>query len=439
MGKEKIVFLGGGSPFVPALIQAIIENKEALSGSEVCLMDIDLTRPPQLTKLGEVLAKRADMDLRFTHTTDAREALEGATFVFPGYRIGGAQALKHDMEIPTKYGICGDETAGPGGTFMAQCTIPATLSYCRIMEELCPDAWAISYVNPTHFVADAVRRETKIKFIAICDCFPGFTMGLTRWLRVPRSAIKARAIGVNHNTWLTDLVVSGEDGYPLLRERLKEYKAQVEKGVSPDTLLQGLGAFNRELLEAYGYLNVCAYHCQMYWDYDGAVEIRTSREEEEILGWSELAWEFVEEMIAGAGYDPGRPEYCFHMHHSRHAIGIMVSIVTNDGREWGGTNFPNNGAITNLPPGAIVEGPCIVDARGPVPITMGDLPKPFVGLTQHLVNWQELTVDAALSGDKKILYQALLACPYVHDMEAAKAIMDELLAAHADYMPQFKE
>ncbi len=439
MSKEKIVFLGGGSPFVPALIQAIIENKEALLGSEVCLLDIDPTHLPQLTKLGEVLARRADMDLKFTHTTDAREALEGATFVFPGYRIGGSQALRYDMEIPTKHGICGDETAGPGGTFMAQCTIPATLDYCRIMEELCPDAWAISYVNPTNFVADAVRRETEIKFIAICDCFPGFTRALARWLRVPHEAIEARAIGVNHNTWLTDLIVKGEDGYPLIEERLREYEAQVEKGVSPDTLSQGPGGgFNRKLFEAYGYLNVCAYHCQMYWDYDGAVEIRTGRKEEEMLGWSESAWEFVEEMIAGAEYNPGRPEYCFHMHHSRHAIGIMVSIITNEGREWGGINFPNNGAISNLPSGAILEGPCIVDARGLVPIAVRDLPKPFVGLTQHIINWQELTVDAALSGNKKILYQALLACPYVHDMKAAKAIMDELLVAHAAYMPQFK-
>jgi 6-phospho-beta-glucosidase len=125
------------------------------------------------------------------------------------------------------------------------------------------------------------------------------------------------------------------------------------------------------------------------------------------------------------------------IHHARHAIGIMVSIMTNDGREWGGIDFPNNGAVSNLPLGAIVEGSCIVDGRGPVPIAMGELPKPFVGVTQHVLNWQELTVDAALSGDRKLLYQALLTSPYVHDMTAVGAIMDELLVAHADHMPQF--
>jgi len=425
-----VVFLGGGSPFVPSLIQTILENKEGLSGSEVCLMDIDPTRLPQLTKLGEVMAERANMDLKFTHTTDAREALDGATCVFPGYRIGGVEALRQDNMIPTKYGICGDETAGPGGTFMAQCTIPATLAYCRVMEELCPDAWAISYVNPTNFVADAVRRETNIKFIAICDCFPGLLVDLAHWLHTAPKAIRARAMGVNHLTWLTDLLVNGEDGYPLLKEQLKDVKEE---------RWEDEWRFPLQLLDAYGYLNVCPGHCQMLWEHDETMERRRRSRENRQGGWPRIGrvWDIVDDMIAGAPYDEIKPH--MGMHHSRHAIGIVVSIITNDGREWGGINFPNNGAVTNLPLGAILEGSCIVDARGPVPIAMGDLPKPFVGLTQHIINWQELTVDAALSGDKKILYQALLACPYVHDMKAAKAIMDELLVAHADYMPQFKE
>jgi alpha-galactosidase/6-phospho-beta-glucosidase family protein len=69
---------------------------------------------------------------------------------------------------------------------------------------------------------------------------------------------------------------------------------------------------------------------------------------------------------------------------------------------------------------------------------MGDLPKPFLGVTLHILNWQQLTVDAALSSDKNLLYQAILASPYVHDMKAAGKIMKELLIAHSKYMPQFR-
>jgi len=442
MSDEKLVILGGGSPFVPPLIYAALEEKEVFEGSEVCLTDIDPSRLLLLTQLGEEMSRRAKVRMKFTRTTHAKEALQDATFVMPSYRIGGAQHLRYDFEIPSRYGICGDETAGPGGTMMAQCTIPATIEYCRIIEDLCPDAWVISYVNPTNFVADAVRRETKTKFIAICDCFAGLAMTrIPTLLNMPplerrysvSDDIRPRAMGVNHNTWLIDLLVNGEDGYPILKERIRKRSEDVPRSEP------GWWDFSNRLLEIYGYLNVCPSHCWMLWEHDRALEhVRTRLKQQELIGsgWTELASKLVNELVAGAEFDPKR--HYLHKAHARHSIGIMVSIAANEGREWGGINFPNNGAITNLPQNAIVEGSCIVDKRGLTPVAMGELPKCFLGVTLHTINWQELTVDAALTGDRDILYQALLASPYVHDMEAAKKIMDELLIAHAEYMPQFK-
>jgi 6-phospho-beta-glucosidase len=430
---RKLVFLGGGSPFIPSTFQAIIEHKTDLDGSEVCLFDLNDERLPKLAALGEVMTRRAGMDVKVAWTTDAQKALEGATFAFFGYRVGGVKALRQDFEIPSRYGICGDETAGPGGTFMAQCTIPATLSYCKLMEEICPDAVGISYVNPTNFVADAVRRESNVRFIAICDCFPSFVEGLAKWFGVPAKDVKARAMGVNHVTWLTELSVRGEDYLPKVQELIaKETAEALETGAD----LQ----FSRRIFDAYGYLLVCPGHPRMMWEHDAALKERKARwEDPDLRGWSarmQRTWDYVDELAAGAAYDDSRPH--MRMHHARHAIGIASSIVSDDGREWGGMNFPNNGAIANLPASAIVEGHCVVDRDADTPVPMGDMPKPLLGFTQHILNWQDLTVDAALSGDKKVLYQALLASPYVHDMGAAKKIMDELLVAHADLMPQFK-
>jgi alpha-galactosidase/6-phospho-beta-glucosidase family protein len=193
-----------------------------------------------------------------------------------------------------------------------------------------------------------------VKFTAICDCFPGFVAGLVHWLHLPPSAIKARAMGVNHLTWLTDLLVNGEDGYPLLKERIGEVRIPEERSDA--------WRFTLRLLDATGYLIVCPEHCQMLWEHDETM-VRRRKGWENLEGRPERlarAWDVVDEMIGGAPFDETQPY--MRMHHARHAIGIMVSIITSDGREWGGINFPNNGAVSNLSVGATVEGSCTVDA-----------------------------------------------------------------------------
>lgn len=439
MSRHKLSIVGGGSPFVPSLSYAIVENKEVFDGAEVCLMDVDDSRLDDLVRLGTILAKRVDANVKFTWTTDAREALDGSTGVMLTYRVGGFEHMLYDLNIPTSLGISGDETTGPGGTFMAQCTIPVTLDYCRMIEELCPDAWVVSYINPANCIADAVTRESRVKFVSLCDCFAGFSMNLLpRVLDMPpyerrycvSEDLHPRAIGINHMTWLVDFRINGEDGYPLLREKMREYQGPGAEDIRPGFMLR--------LLDAYDLVVAASGHVLPYWEQNLYMqERRESNFEERILGWNDNRWGFVQEMLAGTDYNDHPQEYCFTLSHARQAMGVLVSILANEGREWGGVHFVNNGAIKNLPSNAIVEGPVIADSRGITPIVMGDLPKAVLGVTQHAINWQELTVDAALSGDVNILYQALLACPYVHDMAIAKQIMDELMVKHADYMPQF--
>ena len=451
MIKRKISILGAGTPFMPSLIYAATENKEALEGSEFCLMDINPDSLPSLAKLGEVLSKRVNADFKFSFTTDAKEALEGSDFILPSYRIGGREHMLYDIRIPNKHGIVGDETTGPGGTFMAQCTIPTTLEYCKMIEDLCPDAWIISYINPASHVADAVWKNTNLRYIPICDAAAGNLMLLfPRIFDMPPYSrrytisddLKPRSIGLNHFTWLVDLLVNGEDGYPLLKLKIKEIlkSGKIFKilGELPWVPLDfGLGV---KFLELYGFWCTSSTHIIPYWEHERTLKERSKDPiwEDTIFGWTEDRWNFINNVINGTSYEDYPEEYCFNPFHARQAIGILASIVADEGREWGGIMFRNQGTISNLPKDAVVEGHAMVDERGITPLNVGDLPKPFVGLAQQIIEWQELSVEAALTGDKDILYQALLACPYVIDTIPAKKIMDELLVAHSDYMPQFK-
>lgn len=447
--KEKIVFIGGASSFVPAQVQVVLEKQQVFDGSEVVLFDVNQHYIPLIEGVCKELCTRAGANIRVSTCSTVEKALEGANFVSFMWNVGGRQALRNDVSIPTKHGIAGDETAGIGGTFMAQRNIPVAIDYCRKIERLCPDAWVVSHTNPTNLLADAIGRETKVKFIPICDSFISFSMShLPRWLGLPSYdrvfpcslELWPRAIGVNHFTWLVDLKINGNDGYPVLRKKIKEHP-EVFEGMEPYVMAD----LPLKLFEAYGYWCIAPSHAALYLELSDSLS--RTRDYDSLfyadgLGWNADRERVLKEILKGKEWDQNptgvqSKDFCFHLSSARQAIGIMASIRTNEGREWGGINFENCGAIANLPGGAIVEGPSIVNAQGVNPIRMGDLPRPFAGLAHHMIHWGQMSVDAALSGDRKVLYQAILACPYCHDMAAAKDTMQEMLEVNKEYLPQY--
>lgn len=454
---EKIVFVGGGSSWVPGHIQVMLESYELFDKSEICLLDIK--ESPYLKLMADVLKalwKKTKIDIKITTTTDPKEALKGATYIFILLNIGGKDTLKNDITVPPKYGIAGDETAGFGGTFMAQRNIPVVVEYCKLIEKICPDAWVLIQSNPDNLLADAIRRETSnVKAVFKCDCFYHFGFRrLPRILGIDDSTIKycpnediwPRCIGVNHMTWLVDLKINGKDGFPLFEKILKEKRErflEIGKYYPAD-----LGA---NVYEAYGYFNIVPFHIALYWeqrDYLERTKVFEGSYYDGVLGWDENKVKVYEKMAKDGIYSETPYDEdiegtgkngCYDLIPPRQAVGMMISLITNEGREWGGVNFVNNGVISNLPDDAIVEGPVIVNARGINPIPMGPLPKQFVGLTHKLITWADLTVDAALAGDKKLLYRAILECPFVHDMGVAKTVMEEMFELNYRYMPQYKK
>ena len=169
MPNEKIVIVGGGSAYVPGILYSLANSAMALGDAEIALMDIDPSRLPLMTALGQRMVAEAGSDLTITSTTDLNESLTGATFVLTNFRPGGLDGLRLDEAIPDRYGVLGQETTGPGGTSFALRSVPQVLDLCSAMEETCPDAWLINYTNPANFVADAIRRRSTIKSVSLCD------------------------------------------------------------------------------------------------------------------------------------------------------------------------------------------------------------------------------------------------------------------------------
>lgn len=426
MPGRSLAIIGGGSPYVPGILYALAHSGQPLSGGKVVLMDVDATRLPMMTRLGERMVEEAGIDLAVTSTTDLDQALAGASFVLANFRPGGLEGLRLDETIPSKYDLLGQETTGPGGTAFALRSIPQVVVLCKAMERICPDAWLVNYVNPTNFVADAIRRESTVKWIAICDGGGNeLSHSLPAALGVEQVDLQVKAGGVNHHSWLMELRIAANDGYPVLRQCAQQAK---------------MGEFELWALERYKLFPANSYYLYPYFHYDEALaRFRAGRSLYNTF-MRDLAehWRNFEAMANG--------DVPIHLDASKHhtdvghgdlAISIILSIAGNETRQFH-VNVPNTGAITNLPLDAIVEVPALVDASGVRPLCMGELPKAVLGLTQTLIAWQELSVDAALSGDRNLVVQALLAHPWVRNATHAEKMCDELLSAHAAYLPQFR-
>lgn len=436
LSEEKISIIGGGSAYVPGILYSFSRLGGEISGSEISLMDIDPSRLPVMKKIGEIMVKEAGVNLKVTSTTDLKESLEGATFVLTNFRPGGIESLRLDEEIPAKYGIYGQETTGPGGTFFALRSIPQVLSLCQSMEDICPDAWLINYVNPTNFVADAVNRKSKVKCLAICDGGGnGSYYGMTEALNMKLGEVRLRCAGTNHPAnWLIELRVKGEDGFPLFRkvteERLKKAEGEERK----------YAQFRIKIWDTYGVYPISAGYLYPYFHHDEALARYRAGYSLYNMFMRDLPIhrKNFEAMAKGE-----KPLYLDpKMHHTAVGHGdiatqLIISIATNRQREFH-VNIPNEGSITNISQGSIVEVPALVDASGARAICMGRLPRGALGLTQAIINWEELTVDAALTGERELVLQALLSHPrWPITFDKAGKLCDEMLEAQARYLPQF--
>ena len=452
MPSVKIAIIGGGSPYVPGILYSFAHSGAVLSGSEIALMDVDPSRLPIMTALGRRMMAEAGAGLTVTDTTDLDQALRGANFVLTNFRPGGLEGLRMDEEIPNQYDALGQETTGPGGTFFALRAIPQALRLCRRMEDICPEAWLINYLNPTNFIADAVRRETAVKCIAICDgggnylrYFLPELLGLeqadadTDVADVPSAPsayirLRARAAGVNHHSWLMELRIGDEDGYPPLLERVRGAEG---KGRSFNRKQHEFGIW---FLERYGVWPANLSYLYPYFNYDDALADYRAGHSLYRMFMADLPqhWRNFEAMAKGEipiYLDPSK--HHTDVGHGDLAVQVMLAIASNASREFH-VNVPNEGSIANLPQDAIVEVPALVDASGVRPLCMGDLPKGVVGLVQSLIAWEELSVDAALSGDKNLVLQAILAHPWVLSIQQAESISNEMFSAHAAHLPQFQ-
>lgn len=439
MNKDgvKIVTIGGGSSYTPELVEGFIKRYDHLPVKELWLVDIEAGRKKLETvgALAKRMVKKAGVPMKIILSYDRREALKDADFVTTQMRIGRLPARVLDERIPLSHGMIGQETNGAGGMFKAFRTIPVILDIVKDIEELCPDAWLINFTNPAGMVTEAILRYTNFKkAIGLCNVPVNMVAGFAKMLNVDESQVTMQIQGVNHFIFATDVFVDGVSRFDELLNQYAHLKLEdtiqmknfVSLPYSP-SFIKGLNAIP------------CPYHNYYFFTKEqleeeleqfktgtvrGEVVSKTEEELFELYSHEELQ-EKPEQlaMRGGAKYSDA-------------ACNLIASIYTNKG-DIQYVDVRNNGAIADLPMDSAVEVACRITANGPQPIATGALKLPISGYVQMMKTFERLVIEAAIKGDRDLAVTALNMNPLCPSDEIANTVIDELLEAHKDYLPQF--
>ncbi|MBM3671324.1 MAG: hypothetical protein FJW86_03950 [Actinobacteria bacterium] len=454
----RITIIGGGSyQWVPKLL-VDIANTPLLHGAEIVIEDIDPAPVPRMVELVKHVAEVRGIGLTATGTTNQREALEGADYVVVSISTGGFEAMRHDIEIPERYDIrqsVGD-SVGPGGIVRALRNIPVFLDIARDMEELCPDAWLLNLTNPMTSICRAVTRESSITTIGLCHevTIAQFTLSLL--LDASFMDITPTVAGVNHLPFISTLDVAGEDGLEKLRDLVAHAD---ERGSEPLAMAFPEGLGHEKVSEGGEWTKGDLLHqnqvkLELFRRF-GVLPAAGDRHLVEFFPnflteaaqWGER-WGVSLTSIADREWWQGRhiadfEEMLTSSEVSNMPSGEMVAAIIQCHMlgmpGWFPLNIPNQGQVADLPPDVVVESMGVVDADGPRGRDEVALPPAMAAELRQVSAAQELTVEAAISGRRDAVFEAMMTDPLASriDYDALGRMTDEMLTATKPWLPQF--
>jgi alpha-galactosidase len=431
-----ITILGAGSTVFARQLMTDILQIEGLDEGCFALVDINAERLELAQQIAERLITKSGKNWSVRASTERRDLLAGSDFIINSIEVAGLANVRHDFDIPMKYGInqCIGDTIGPGGVFKALRTGPAWLDILHDAEQLCPQAWVLNYTNPMSILTQAALVGTKMRTVGLCHSVQGTSKQLAGYLGVPYEELEWRCAGINHNAWFIELRYQGQDMYPRLRELALTSPEIYEKDPVRFEFMLHFGAFVTEssghfseyvpyfrkrpdLIERYcraGYLGETGFYANNW---------PTWREQNDIS---------IREMLAGTREIPFKRSHEYGSY-------IIEAVTKNLPRVIYG-NVRNTGLIDNLPDGC-VEVACLVDRNGVQPCHFGPLPEQLAAINRSHMAVHTLMCEALLTRNKEAARYALLLDP----LSAAacspaeiSALFDEMWEAEREYLQPFE-
>jgi len=432
MSRLKIAIVGAGSTvFAKNIIGDVLSFPE-LADCTIALFDIDAERLATSKVVATKLASSVNAPATIEATLDRKEALRDADYVVAMIQVGGYKpGTVTDFEIPKKYGLRQTiaDTLGIGGIMRGLRTIPVLIDIVKEMEEVCPDALFLNYVNPMAMNCWAVSRVSDISTVGLCHSVQGTAGELANDIGVPEDEINFTCAGINHMAFYQTFERNGEDLYPEIKKVLAEGRQPAGNQVRYE-ILKRTGYFVTESSEHFAeYVPwfIKRDRPDLIEEFNIPLDEYITRCERQIAKWGTMR----------ATYEG--PDPIEHKRSHEYASRIVLGKETNQPQVIYG-NVPNHGLIDNLPDGCCVEVACLVDGNGLQPTAFGTLPPHLAAMMQTNINVQALTVEAAVTGKREHIYHAAMLDPHTAaelSLDQIWRLVDDLIDAHGEYLPAY--
>lgn len=432
---SKIAIIGAGSMvFSTTLLNDILQTL-GLEDVTVALMGPTMSKLKKVEDYTNKIIKKNNLSIQIFSTTDRREAIKDADFVIATFQIGGMEAYRYDYEIPMKYGVdqCLGQCVGPGGVFRGMRSIPVLTDIMHDMEELCPEALLLNYVNPMAACCIGMSKSSNIKFVGLCHGVQTTMDLIAGYVDSKKEDIDFLAAGINHMAWFLKLEKDGKDIYPLFRENIEKPQYYINDKVR----IEVARYFGYFMTESTGHLSE-----YLYWFRKNKEALDTYCDQPAFGGETGAYYKYccaMEEKfkkvdilsLESGDLGPRSHDYCSY---------IIEAMKTGKTFRLNGNIMNDEGFISNLPKECCVEVPVFVDKMGLHPAHVGSLPQQLAALNQANVTVQLLAAEAAVTGDPELAFAACAMDPLTSaalSLKETRNMVIELFEAEAKWLPQF--
>jgi 6-phospho-beta-glucosidase len=426
----KITVIGGASSYTPELFANIIDFRERLDVDRVTLMDPGAEKLTFVAGVCQRVLEEAGADTELATTQEYDDAITGADFIIMQIRVGGLAARVRDETVPVEFDMVGNETTGAGGFACALRTVPAALEIAHHIERLAPEAWLLNLSNPAGIVTEALLKHSKVRTLGFCNIPINTTYELAEVFDVDPTTARLDSFGLNHLSWTRAFYAGGKELLrPLMdetrdRESVLYQRGLVETMIAPEWL-HTIGMIPGWYLRYFYYPERVLEGDRLSAQTRGQEDMESEEQLREIYltsGYGEEAQRVLKKKGGAQYYLP---------------VLQTIDSIVHDRGDVIVVDVKNEGSLPDLPPDACVEVPARIRKGKAEPLPVGPMPLNVRGLVQAVKTYEELTVEAAITGDQGAALAALMVHPLVGSYPKARGFLDRVLENERPYIPAF--